>query len=167
MIQTDAALNPGNSGGALAASSGEVIGVNTAVIRGAQGICFAIAANTVSFVVGQILCFGAVRRAWLGVSVGTVPLPQRVADAAGSPQRTAVMIQSVQPDAPAARAGLRSGDILLTLDGAPITGPDALLRRLASNAIGRPMPARLIRAGRFLELVLTPAERAPDRRDAA
>ena len=77
------------------------------------------------------------------------------------------MIQSVQPDAPAARAGLKSGDILLTLDGAPVTGPDALLRRLASNAIGRAMPARLIRAGRFLELALTPAERAPDRRDAA
>ena len=113
MIQTDAALNPGNSGGALASSAGEVIGVNTAVIRGAQGICFAIAANTVSFVVGQILRFGAVRRAWLGVSVGTVALPKRVADAAGSTQRTAVMIQSVQPGTPAAAAGLRSGDILL------------------------------------------------------
>ena len=167
VIQTDAALNPGNSGGALAASSGAVIGVNTAVIRGAQGICFAIAANTVSFVVGQILSFGAVRRAWLGISVGTVPLPRRVSDAAGSDQRTAVIVQSVQPDAPAARAGLRSGDILLTLDGAPVTGPDALLRRLASSAIGRAMPARLIRAGRFLDLDLTPAERAPDRRDAA
>ena len=87
VIQTDAALNPGNSGGALASSAGEVIGVNTAVIRGAQGICFAIAANTVAFVVGQILRFGAVRRAWLGVSVGTVALPRRVADAAGSTQR--------------------------------------------------------------------------------
>ena len=116
--------------------------------------------NTVSFVVGQILSFGAVRRAWLGVSVGTIPLPQRVADAAGSPQRTAVILQQVQPDAPAARAGLRSGDILLTLDGAAVTGADALLRRLASNAIGRPLPARLIRGGRFLDLDVTPAERA-------
>jgi S1-C subfamily serine protease len=160
VIQTDAALNPGNSGGALASSAGEVIGVNTAVIRGAQGICFAIAANTVSFVVGQILRFGAVRRAWLGVAVGTVALPQRVADAAGSVQRTAVMIQSVQAGAPAAVAGLRSGDILLALDGVAMTGPDALLRRLASDAIDRPMPARLIRGGRFLDLDLTPVERA-------
>jgi S1-C subfamily serine protease len=160
VIQTDAALNPGNSGGALASSAGEVIGVNTAVIRGAQGICFAIAANTVSFVVGQILRFGAVRRAWLGVAVGTVALPQRVADAAGSVQRTAVMIQSVQAGAPGAVAGLRSGDILLALDGVAMTGPDALLRRLASDAIDRPMPARLIRGGRFLDLDLTPVERA-------
>lgn len=163
VIQTDAALNPGNSGGALASSAGEVIGVNTAVIRGAQGICFAVASNTVGFVVGQILRFGAVRRAWLGVAVGTVALPQRVADAAGSTQRTAVIVQSVQPDSPAARAGLRSGDILMELDGAPVTGPDALLRRLASNAIGRAMPARLIRGGRFAELEVTPAERTAAR----
>jgi S1-C subfamily serine protease len=163
VIQTDAALNPGNSGGALASSSGEVIGVNTALIRGAQGICFAIAANTVSFVVGQILSFGAVRRAWLGVAVGTIALPQRVADAAGSDQRTAVMVQSVQPDSPAARAGLRSGDILMQLDGVPVTGPDALLRRLASDAIGRAMSARLIRGGRFTELELTPTERTAER----
>ncbi len=111
------------------------------------------------------------RRAWLGVAVGTVALPQRVADAAGSDQRTAVMVQSVQEGAPAARAGLRSGDILLTLDGVAVTGPDALLRRLASDAIDRAMPARLIRGGRFLELELTPAERAPEpaarARDAA
>jgi S1-C subfamily serine protease len=166
VIQTDAALNPGNSGGALASSAAEVIGVNTAVIRGAQGICFAIAANTVAFVVGQILRFGAVRRAWLGVSVGTVALPRRVADAAGSTQATAVMIQSVEPGTPAAAAGLRSGDILLELDAVPVTGPDALLRRLASDAIGRAMPARLIRGGRFLELELRPEERTGPREAA-
>ena len=77
------------------------------------------------------------------------------------------MIQSVEPGGPAAAAGLRSGDILLSLDGAPVTGPDALLRRLASDAIGRPLPARLIRAGRFLDLALTPAERPPERARAA
>jgi S1-C subfamily serine protease len=143
-----------------------VIGVATAVIRGAQGICFAIAANTVSFVVGQILRFGAVRRAFLGVSAGTIPLPQRVVDAAGSAQRTAVILQQIEPDSPAARAGLRSGDILLTLDGAPMTGADALLRRLASDAIDRALPARLIRGGRFLDLELTPAERAAPSRAA-
>ena len=159
VIQTDAALNPGSSGGALASSAGELIGVNTAVIRGAQGICFAIAANTVAFVVGQIVRFGAVRRAWLRVAAATVALPRRVADATGSDQATAVIIQSVQPDSPAAAAGLKSGDILLALDGAAITGPDALLRRLASDAIGRPLPARLIRSGRLVDAELRPVER--------
>ena len=167
VIQTDAALNPGSSGGALASSAGELVGINTAIIRGAQGICFAIAANTVAFVVGQILRFGTVRRGWIGVAAGTVPLPRRVADALGAPQATAVMIQSVEPGGPAAAAGLRSGDILLTLDGSPVTGPDALLRRLASDAIGRPLPARLIRAGHFLDLALTPAERPSARARAA
>jgi S1-C subfamily serine protease len=167
VIQTDAALNPGSSGGALVSAAGELIGVNTAVIRGAQGICFAVGANTVAFVVGQILRFGAVRRGWLGVAAATVTLPRRVADAAGSTQGTAVIIQSVDSGGPAARAGLRSGDILLSLDGAAITGPDALLRRLASDAIGRPMPARLIRAGRFLDLELSPAERPAPRTEAA
>jgi S1-C subfamily serine protease len=159
VIQTDAALNPGSSGGALASSAGELIGITTAIIRNAQGICFAISANTVSFVVGQLLRFGAVRRGWLGVAGATVALPRRVADAAGSSQATAVVIQSVEPEAPAARAGLRSGDILLSLDGAAMTGPDALLRRLASDTIGIAMRVRLIRNGRFLELDVRPAER--------
>ena len=167
VIQTDAALNPGSSGGALANSAGELVGISTAIIRGAQGICFAIASNTAAFVTGQILRFGMVRRGWIGVAAGTVPLPRRVADALGAPQATAVMIREVQPGAPAAAAGLRSGDILLSLDGAPVTGPDALLRRLASDAIGRPLPARLIRAGRFLDLALTPAERPAERARAA
>ena len=167
VIQTDAALNPGSSGGALANSAGELVGISTAIIRGAQGICFAIASNTAAFVTGQLLRFGTVRRGWIGVAAGTVPLPRRVADALGAPQATAVMIREVQPGAPAAAAGLRSGDILLSLDGAPVTGPDALLRRLASDAIGRPLPARLIRAGRFLDLSLTPAERPPERARAA
>jgi S1-C subfamily serine protease len=159
VIQTDAALNPGSSGGALASSAGELIGINTAVIRSAQGICFAIAANTVSFVVGQLLRFGAVRRGWLGVAAATVALPRRVANAAGSSQTTAVIVQSVEPEAPAARAGLRSGDILLSLDGSAMTGPDALLRRLASDTIGTAMNVRLIRNGRFLELEVRPDER--------
>ena len=167
VIQTDAALNPGSSGGALANSAGELVGISTAIIRGAQGICFAIASNTAAFVTGQILRFGMVRRGWIGVAAGTVALPRRVADALGAPQATAVMIREVQPGAPAAAAGLRSGDILLSLDGAPVTGPDALLRRLASDAIGRPLPARLIRAGRFLDLALTPAERPAERARAA
>ena len=159
VIQTDAALNPGSSGGALASSAGELIGINTAVIRGAQGICFAIAANTVSFVVGQLLSFGAVRRGWLGVAAATVALPRRVADAARSTQATAVIIRSVEPDSPASAAGLRAGDILLSLDDVALTGPGALLRRLASDSIGKTVRLRLIRSGRLLELDVRPVER--------
>ena len=160
VIQTDAALNPGSSGGALASSAGELIGINTAVIRGAQGMCFAIAANTVAFVIGQLLSFGAVRRGWIGVAAATVGLPRRVADAVGSAQATAVTVQSVEPDSPAAAACLRSGDILLSLDDIALTGPGVLLRRLASDSIGKTMRARLIRAGRLLELDVRPVERA-------
>ena len=103
VIQTDAALNPGSSGGALANSAGELVGISTAIIRGAQGICFAIASNTAAFVTGQILRFGTVRRGWIGVAAGTVPLPRRVADALGAPQATAVMIQSVAAGRPRRR----------------------------------------------------------------
>jgi S1-C subfamily serine protease len=163
VIQTDAALNPGNSGGALATSSGAVIGVNTAVIRGAQGICFAIASNTVSLVVTQILQFGAVRRARLGVALGTVTLPRRVADLTGTTQRTAVIVQSVEPETPAARAGLHSGDIVISLDGAPASGPDAVLRRLGSDAIGRALPLRLIRKGRLVDIDVVPDEQTASR----
>ena len=156
VIQTDAALNPGNSGGALVTSSGTVAGVNTAVIRGAQGICFAVASNTVSLVVTQLLQFGEVRRARLGVALGTVALPRRAADLSGTTQRTAVIVQSVEPNTPAARAGLRSGDVLLSLDGAPASGPDAVLRRLGSDAIARTLPVRLIRKGHLVDLDVIP-----------
>ena len=147
VIQTDAALNPGSSGGALATSAGELVGINTAIIRGAQGICFAIASNTVAFVVGQILRFGTVRRGWIGVAAGTVPLPRRVADALGAPQATAVMIQSVEPGGPAAAAGLRSGDILLTArrrtrDRPRRPPPPPRLRRHRPAAARPPHPRR-------------------------
>ena len=123
VIQTDAALNPGNSGGALVSSAGEVIGINTAMIRGAQGICFAVASNTVRFVVSEILQHGGVRRAWLGVGVDKVALPRRIADAAGLDMRSAVVLHSIVPDGPAARAGLLAGDILLSLgDDRPPAG---------------------------------------------
>lgn len=139
-------------------SSGAVIGVNTAVIRGAQGICFAIASNTVSLVVTQLLQFGAVRRARLGVALGTIALPRRAADLAGTTQRTAVIVQSVESDTPAARAHLRSGDVILSLDSAPATGPDAVLRRLGSDAIGRVLPLRLIRKGLLANVDVIPDE---------
>jgi S1-C subfamily serine protease len=159
VIQTDAALNPGNSGGALVASSGEVMGINTAMIAGAQGICFAVASNTVRLVVSQVLQHGAVRRAWLGVGTDSVPLPRRIADAAGIASSSAVVLHSLVEDGPAAKAGLREGDILISLGGQPVTGPGVLLRMLDADAIGRPVVLRILRQGHFAEVSVTPGQR--------
>jgi S1-C subfamily serine protease len=163
VIQTDAALNPGNSGGALVSSAGVVIGINTAMIRGAQGICFAVASNTVRLVVSEILQHGAVRRAWLGVGVDTVALPRRIADAAGLDMRSAVVLHSIGPDGPAARAGLVAGDILLSLGAVPTSGPDAVLRVLAADKIGVTLAARVLRSGRIVSLEVTPARRPTEK----
>src|SRR5215207_4495137 len=130
VIQTDAALNPGNSGGPLVSSKGEVIGINTAVIAGAQGICFAVASNTADFVVSELIRHGQVRRAYIGVSAQTTPVPRRFALAAGINNSTGVAIASLEPDSPAAKAGLQSGNIVLALDGEPVTGADDLVRLL-------------------------------------
>lgn len=163
VIQTDAALNPGNSGGALVSSAGDVIGINTAMIRGAQGICFAVASNTVRLVVSEILQHGAVRRAWLGVGVDTVALPRRIADAAGLDMRSAVVLHSIVPEGPAARSGIVAGDILLSLGAVPTSGPDAVLRVLAADKIGAPLAARILRAGRIVSIDVTPERRPADR----
>ncbi|MGN6102920.1 MAG: S1C family serine protease [Devosia sp.] len=163
VIQTDAALNLGNSGGALADSAGDVIGINTAIIAGAQGLCFAVASNTVEFVVSEILQHGAVRRAFLGVSADTVPLPERIAAAAGIASHSAVVLHSVARESPAALADVREGDVLLQLDGRPTTEAGTLLRMLDAEAIGRPMAAKILRSGRLLDLTVTPARRPPSR----
>src|ERR1700761_6457470 len=112
VIQTDAALNPGNSGGPLVSSRGEVVGINTAVIMGAQGICFAVAANTASFVLGELVRHGRVRRAFIGIAAQQIALPRRLRHAAGLDQERAVMASSVEPDGAGARAGLQGGDII-------------------------------------------------------
>src|ERR1700761_3251395 len=112
VIQTDAALNPGNSGGPLVSSRGEVVGVNTAVIMGAQGICFAVAANTAQFVLGELVRHGRVRRAFIGIAAQQIALPRRLRHAAGLDQERAVMASSVEPDGAGARAGLQGGDII-------------------------------------------------------
>lgn len=164
VIQTDAALNPGNSGGALVSSLGEVVGISTAMIAGAQGICFAVASNTVKLVLGEVLQHGGVRRAYLGVAADTVNLPRRVADAAHVGTRTAAVLHSIVGDGPAARAGVREGDVLLSLDGRPVEGPGPLLRMLTADAIGRRVRLQLLRQGRLLELdvVLTQRPSGPD-----
>ena len=159
VIQTDAALNPGNSGGPLVSSHGEVVGINTAVIMGAQGICFAVAANTAKFVLGELVRHGRVRRAYIGVAVQQSTLSRRRRHAVGLAQESAVMIASVEADSPADRAGLAAGDIVLALDGKPVTGADDLIRLLAGDKIGREVQMDILHNGIRRTLSLVPGER--------
>ena len=145
VIQTDAALNPGNSGGPLVSSKGEVIGINTAIISGAQGICFAVASNTASFVLGELVAHGRVRRAYLGIGAGTVPLARRTVLRLGLAQRMGAVVSAVEANSPADHAGLLTGDILLAVDGIPITGADDLVRLLDAEKIDRTIPFDVLR----------------------
>jgi S1-C subfamily serine protease len=145
VIQTDAALNPGNSGGPLVSSAGEVIGINTAIIGGAQGICFAVASNTASFVLGELVAHGRVRRAYLGIGAGTVPVPRRIGLRLGLAQRMGAVVSAVEAGSPADHAGLLTGDIVLAVDGAAITGADDLVRLLDAEKIDRTIPLDVLR----------------------
>jgi S1-C subfamily serine protease len=159
VVQTDAALNPGNSGGPLVSSRGEVIGINTAVIAGAQGICFAVASNTASHVVSEIVRHGRVRRAFIGVAGQTVPLPRRLTVALGLRQPFGVAVTSIEGDGPAARAGLRPGNIILALDGEPVTGADDLVRLLGGHRIGIDATLSVVTGVEVKQIVLRPIER--------
>jgi S1-C subfamily serine protease len=159
VIQTDAALNPGNSGGPLVSSHGEVVGINTAVIMGAQGICFAVAANTASFVLGELVRHGRVRRAYIGIAAQQFTLSRRRQLAAGLAQENAVMVATVEPGSPAERAGIVAGDIILALDGVAVTGADDLIRLLAGDKIGRAVEVETLRNGSRRTVTLVPAER--------
>jgi len=159
VIQTDAALNPGNSGGPLVSSRGEVVGLNTAVIAGAQGICFAVASNTASFVVTEIIRHGRVRRAYIGVGAQTVPVPRRFAVALSIANAFAPMITSIEPDSPAARAGLRERDMILAVDGLPVTGADDLVRLLAAERIGHPTVLNVLTRTEIRSVTVTPVDR--------
>lgn len=161
VVQTDAALNPGNSGGPLVSSSGEVIGVNTAIILGAQGIAFAVASNTASHVVSEIIRHGRVRRAFLGISADTIVLPRRAALATQIISDTAVRIRKVEPDGPAARAGLRDGDVVAAIDGRALTGVDDLLRLLTGDRIGQALVFTIIRRG-IVDKITVTAEPRPE-----
>ena len=158
IIQTDAALNPGNSGGPLVNSAGDVIGLNTAMIAGAQALCFATGIDTVRWVIGQLFAHGRVRRALIGVSGATVAVDRRLQRAFDLAQATAVRAIAVQPDSPAQRAGLEDGDLMFTADGIALTGIDALQRLLNADRIERPIVVGVIRRGRLLQLTITPQE---------
>jgi len=159
VIQTDAALNPGNSGGPLVSSRGEVIGVNTAIIQGAQGICFAVASNTAQFVLGELVRHGRVRRAYIGISAQQTTIPRRLQLASGLTQSSAATITSSEPGSPANRSGLLTGDMIVTLDGQPVTGADDLIRLLTGERIGRSIEIAVLRLGKLRRFTLAPEER--------
>ena len=159
VIQTDAALNPGNSGGPLVSSRGDVIGINTAVIVGAQGICFAVAANTAKFVLGELVRHGRVRRAYIGISAQQTAIPRRLQLAAGLSQGSSATVVASEPGSPANRAGLLSGDMIVRLDGEPVTGADDLIRLLTGERIGRPIAIDVLRLGKPRTFTLVPEER--------
>jgi S1-C subfamily serine protease len=158
VIQTDAALNPGNSGGPLVASSGEVVGINTAMIGGAQNLCFAVSSNTTLFVLSHFLAHGRVRRAHLGIAAQTVPLPRRLALAVGAGSR-AVRVGEIESGGPAANAGVRVGDIIVALDDVLVTGTDELVRLLGPDRIERPTTLTIVTDARLDRRILTPVER--------
>ena len=159
VIQTDAALNPGNSGGPLVSSRGEVIGVNTAIIQGAQGICFAVAANTANFVLGELVRHGRVRRAYIGISAQQTTIQRRLQLAAGVAQASSATITASEQGSPANRAGLLTGDMIVRLDGEPVTGADDLIRVLTGERIGREVEIGVLRLGKPRTFTLVPEER--------
>jgi S1-C subfamily serine protease len=158
VIQTDAALNPGNSGGPLVNSRGAVIGVNTAIILPAQGICFAIAANTAKFVAVRLMRDGRVRRSFLGVGGQNVTIPRLLARQLNLVTASGVLVLSVEKDSPAERAGLVEGDVVIAMDARPIKGIDDLHTHLTDEKIGVPCELTIIRRSARLSLPVVPAE---------
>ncbi len=159
VIQTDAALNPGNSGGPLVDSQGRVIGINTAVIHGAQGICFSVAGNTALHVLTQVLQHGRVRRASLGIEGAATHIPRHVARFAGVDQAGGVRVMAVIKDGPAEAAEVKPGDLVIAIDGEPVQGVDDLLRLLNHERVNRPVRVTLLRKGEMRDRYVTPIER--------
>ncbi|MBL8482546.1 MAG: trypsin-like peptidase domain-containing protein, partial [Rhodocyclaceae bacterium] len=158
VIQTDAALNAGNSGGPLLDTRGQVIGVNTAIIPGAQGICFAVAIDLVRVVLGDMIRYGRVRRGYIGIAGADLRLPRRALSRLNLQEARAVHVLKVEAGAPAARAGLHEGDVLLAMGGRPLTGIAALARALDSETLGRPQAFSVLRGSAILTLEITPSE---------
>jgi S1-C subfamily serine protease len=161
VIQTDAALNPGNSGGPLVTSRGEVIGVNTAVILPAQGLCFAVAINTATFVAGRLIKDGKVRRSYIGVAGQDMPLPRRLVRFYGLSAESGILVASIEPNSPAQRAGLREGDIIVGYNDHPIASIDDLHRLLTDAQVGVRSTVTIIRRTETLRLDIVPAESPP------
>jgi S1-C subfamily serine protease len=158
VIQTDAALNPGNSGGPLVTTRGEVVGVNTAVIQGAQGLAFAVAINTAKFVAGRLIRDGRIRRGWIGVAGQNVAIHRRLVRAYGLPHESGVLVVSVEPNSPAERAGLMERDIIVSLGTRSVSGIDDLHRVLVDEGIGARLPLRVLRGTEPRELAILPQE---------
>lgn len=159
LVQTDAALNPGNSGGALVDSGGRVIGISTAIIAGAQGLCFAVASDTARLVLGHLVRHGRVRRGQLGLAGQREEIPRRIARAHGLEQASGVLVAGVQPGTPAARAGLEAGDLIVSIGGHAATGVDALLRWLTGERVGQVTEIAFLRRGDLRRVTIVPVER--------
>ena len=159
IIQTDAALNPGNSGGALLDSRGRVIGVNTAIIAGANATGFAVPINTAKRVIPDLMREGRVVRGYLGLAGQTVPFPKAAAARYGLSMPAGVQIVQIVPGGPAQQAGLRAGDVMLSVDGQEAPSVDAIHRILDGNSIGREATLRVLRRGEVIEARITPSRR--------
>ena len=158
IIQTDASLNPGNSGGPLVTTRGEVVGINTAMIRPAQGLCFAIGINTARFVASRLIRDGRIRRAYIGIAGQNVDVPRALARANQLAISTAVRVASIEGNSPAARASLEKGDIVYAMSGAAVAGIDDIHRILNEERINLPVEVSLIRKGERRTVSLTPVE---------
>jgi S1-C subfamily serine protease len=162
VIQTDASLNPGNSGGPLVTSDGRVIGVNTATIMGAQGLCFAIGINTAKFVAGRLLHDGRIKRSYIGVEAQTAPLHRRVVRFYDLKNESGVFVMAIDNGSPARKAGLREGDVIIALDGKPVAGVDDLHRLLTDARVGISSLLTVLRYTEKLELKVVPEESRKD-----
>jgi S1-C subfamily serine protease len=159
VIQTDAALNPGNSGGPLVNSLGEVIGVNTATILPAQGLCFAISVNTAQFIAGKLIRDGVIRRSYIGVQAQTAPLNRMIARHYDLQNSTGALVLAPEPGSPAARAGIQEGDVIVALEGEPVEGVDVLHRLLTEERIGVETKLTVLRGAKRLEFKVAPEVR--------
>jgi S1-C subfamily serine protease len=158
IIQTDAALNPGNSGGPLVTSAREVVGVNTAIIQTAQGICFAIPINTAKYVAGLLIKDGKIRRSYIGVGGQNVVLPRRLVRRQALPSESAMLVISLEPGSPAQKGGLKEGDLIVAFNQTPVAGVDDLHRLLTERQIGVRATLTVIRGGEMKFLEITPGE---------